>query len=152
MEAITPVYNTYFDVQMALAKDDLDAARKAGASLATTVERVDMSRFSRTGHGRWMELAKKLTVQSDRIKNAEDIKVARDGFFYLSQAIIELHKSFSHIGQESFYLTHCPMARDGDGAYWLQKKDIVWNSFYGEAMLRCGSIDEELTSISKGNN
>jgi Cu(I)/Ag(I) efflux system membrane fusion protein len=36
------------------------------------------------------------------------------------------------------------MARDNAGAYWLQEENIVWNSFYGEAMLRCGEIKQEL--------
>jgi Cu(I)/Ag(I) efflux system membrane fusion protein len=151
MEAIGPVYIAYFDIQMALAKDDLEAANKAGVNLTATIKNVDMSTFSRSGHGRWMGLAKKIAQQSDRIKNAKDIEVARDGFFHLSKAIIELHKSFAHIGEESYYLTHCPMARDGEGAYWLQQEDIVWNSFYGDAMLRCGSIDEELPPHSEGN-
>jgi Cu(I)/Ag(I) efflux system membrane fusion protein len=149
-EALVPVYNRYFEVQMALAKDDLANAKKAGADLSTAIKNVDMSVFSRNGHGRWMELSKKLTKHADRISDAKDIKVARDGFFYLSEATIDLHESFGHAGKESFYLTHCPMARDGDGAYWLQTENIVWNSFYGESMLRCGSIKETLASTAEG--
>jgi hypothetical protein len=42
------------------------------------------------------------------------------------------------------------MARDGDGAFWLQTEDIVWNSFYGKSMLRCGSIESTLASIPEG--
>jgi hypothetical protein len=42
------------------------------------------------------------------------------------------------------------MARQGDGAYWLQAEDIVWNSFYGESMQRCGSIKDTLPSIGEG--
>jgi Cu(I)/Ag(I) efflux system membrane fusion protein len=151
-EALLPVYTAYFDVQMELAKDDLGGARKAGTNLAGKVEKVDMSLFSRAGHDRWMGIAKELRKQSGRIAAAEDIKTARDGFFFLSKSIIGAHESFGHSGTSDFYLTHCPMARDGDGAYWLQKEDIVWNSFYGESMLRCGSIDDTLKAESKGGN
>ena len=149
-EALAPVYNAYFDIQMALAKDDLDGAKKAGANLSTATANVDMSVFSRSGHGRWMELSKKMIMQAGRISNAKDITLARDGFFYLSEATIELHGSFRHTGKKNYYLTHCPMARDGDGAYWLQTEDIVWNSFYGASMLRCGSIKETLASAVEG--
>ncbi|NIM65840.1 MAG: DUF3347 domain-containing protein [Candidatus Latescibacteria bacterium] len=149
-EAMVPVYNQYFDVQMALAKDDLEGATKAGTRLITAIKSVNISVFSRSGHGRWMELSKKLTKHADRISSAKDIKVARDGFFYLSEATIDLHQSFGHAGKEDYYLTHCPMAREGDGAYWLQTENIVWNSFYGESMLRCGSIKETLASTAEG--
>jgi Cu(I)/Ag(I) efflux system membrane fusion protein len=149
-QALVPVYNAYFDIQMALAGDDLEGAREAGANLSTALKNVDMSVFSRTGHDRWMELSKKMAKQADRISTAKDITLARDGFYYLSEATIELHGSFGHTGKENYYLTHCPMARDGDGAYWLQTEDIVWNSFYGASMLRCGSIKDTFTAVREG--
>jgi Cu(I)/Ag(I) efflux system membrane fusion protein len=148
--ALEPVYGAYFDVQMALATDNLDGAMEAGRNLVGAIRAVDMSVFSRSGHERWMDFAKQLTEQASRISNARDIKIARDGFFYLSEKIIGVHRSFGHAGGEDFYLTHCPMARQGDGAYWLQKEDIVWNSFYGESMQRCGSIEERLASNDEG--
>jgi Cu(I)/Ag(I) efflux system membrane fusion protein len=149
--ALSPVYAAYFDVQMALATDDLAGARKAGAALADNAEGVDMSIFSRAGHDRWMALAKELHKQAGRVAAAEDIKTARDGFFFLSKSIIGAHESFGH-SDGAFYLTHCPMARDGDGAYWLQKEDVVWNSFYGESMQHCGSIEETLEAESGGDS
>jgi Cu(I)/Ag(I) efflux system membrane fusion protein len=146
-EALTSVYQSYFEVQMALAKDDLDAAVTAGAAVTKAVKQVDISAFSRKGHARWMELAKAISDRSQRISKSKDIESARDGFFYLSQAIIDLHKSFGHASDEdTYYLTFCPMARDGKGAHWIQTVDVVWNSFYGEAMLRCGEIKGPLIS------
>ncbi|MDH3215416.1 MAG: efflux RND transporter periplasmic adaptor subunit [Candidatus Krumholzibacteria bacterium] len=149
-EALTPLYAAYFDVQMALAKDELEDTRSAGKELSAAIKNVDMSVFSRKGHSRWMELSKKLSPQANRISTAENIKIARDAFFYLSEATIGLHQSFGHATDHDFYLTHCPMARDGDGAYWLQKEDVVWNSFYGRSMLRCGSIKTTQSPGSEG--
>ena len=77
--------------------------------------------------------------------------MARDGFYDLSRAVIELHDSFGHAaGEADFYLTFCPMARNGKGAHWIQTVDVVWNSFYGEAMLRCGEIKQTLASNPNG--
>jgi Cu(I)/Ag(I) efflux system membrane fusion protein len=149
-KALEPVYDRYFDVQMALAKDDMAKAKKAGAGLAAAVKGVDMSVFSHDGHGVWMPLSERLSKYAGRVSAAKDVKEARDGFFYLSQAVIELHRSFGHEGKAKYYLTHCPMARGGDGADWLQKEDIVWNSFYGESMQRCGSIKEAAVSTGDG--
>jgi Cu(I)/Ag(I) efflux system membrane fusion protein len=149
-EGLIPVYNRYFDIQIALAKDDANAAMKAGEGLSAALESVDMSVFSRSGHKHWMELSRSMLEQADRIATATDIELARDAFFHLSQATIELHKRFGHSGKASYFLAHCPMTRDANGAYWLQTEDIVWNSFYGASMLRCGSIKDTLAPMSEG--
>lgn len=142
--ALNPVYDAYFNVQMALAKDDLKAAKKAGAEVTAAVKNVGETVFSRVGQGRWLDLSQKIAKQGEVISKAKDLTQARDGFFYLSQAVIDLHNNFGHSGDRNFYLTHCPMARDGGGADWLQTENIVWNSFYGASMLRCGSIEGTL--------
>ncbi len=151
-KALLPVYTDYFGVQMALARDDLVGAQKAGASLAENAEKVDMSIFSRTGHDRWMRLATELRKQAGRIAAAEDIKTARDGFFFLSESIIETHRSFGHSGEDTYYMTHCPMARDGDGGFWLQTTDTVRNPYYGESMQNCGSVEETLEAETEGDS
>ena len=60
-----------------------------------------------------------------------------------------MHDTFGHAGDSTYYLTFCPMARDKAGAWWLQTADTVWNSFYGEKMLRCGEIKQPLPSGDK---
>ena len=146
--AFTPVYDAYFDVQMALAKDDLAAARKAGGVLAAELERQKGAGLSRAGHEKWRSLRGPLVESAGIIAKADDIAAARDAFFHLSDNLIELHANFGHTGTGSFYLTFCPMAREGGGAFWLQTVDVVWNSFYGAEMLRCGTIEKELPSRS----
>jgi len=140
--AIAPLYTVYFGVQMALAKDDLPGAKTAADTLAQATAGVDMALFEGEAHMRWMELSKIIATRAKAIAGAKDIEAARDGFFYLSSAVIEMERAFGHSGKEKHYLTHCPMARGGDGAYWLQTVDTVWNSFYGDRMLRCGSVEE----------
>jgi Cu(I)/Ag(I) efflux system membrane fusion protein len=148
---LTPVYDAYFGIQMALANDDLGKSGAAAAEMSTAIDKLDMSVFSRSGHRVWMELSAKMAKQATRVAKAKDITIARDGFFFLSEAAIELHKNFGHADDRTYYLTFCPMARDGDGAYWLQTEDTVWNSFYGESMLRCGSTKEAVMSGAEGD-
>jgi Cu(I)/Ag(I) efflux system membrane fusion protein len=151
-QVLTPVYDAYFEVQMALAKDDLAAARESARDIADAVKNVDMKVFSPAGHDRWMEQSKELSKQAGGIAKADDIKTARGAFFYLSKVTIALHEGVGHAGNQPYNLTHCPMARDGDGAFWLQTADIVWNPYYGESMQRCGSIKETLEGESEGDD
>jgi Cu(I)/Ag(I) efflux system membrane fusion protein len=41
------------------------------------------------------------------------------------------------------------MARDGEGAYWLQDNDDLLNPYFGSSMLYCGSV-REMYSASSG--
>ncbi|MBU0983952.1 MAG: efflux RND transporter periplasmic adaptor subunit [candidate division Zixibacteria bacterium] len=136
--ALGPVYDAYFAVQMALAKDTLDDAVAGAGQLKEAIDAVDMHLFSAAGHMRWMALSADLKTTAATIEQSNDIGTARDGFYHLSLAAIKLQETFGHGADSDYYLTYCPMARDNAGAYWLQTEPMVWNSFYGAAMLRCG--------------
>jgi Cu(I)/Ag(I) efflux system membrane fusion protein len=142
--ALTPVYTAYFEVQMALAGDNLEAAGTAAGDVGDKIAQVDMSLFSRDGHNTWMELSKKLSEQAATIAGSDDIEAARKGFYNLSNTIIELHDVFGHADDRDYFLTFCPMANNNKGALWLQTVDTVYNSFYGASMLRCGEIKKGL--------
>ena len=147
-KALEPVYTVYLDIWEALAGDDLDGAGKSGGELLSAVKNVDMTVFAGPAHAIWMESSKSISEFADGIANAKDMKAARNAFYGLSNATIELHRIFGHTGSRSFYLSFCPMARDGDGAYWLQNHDELLNPFYGASMLHCGSIEEKYEAIS----
>jgi Cu(I)/Ag(I) efflux system membrane fusion protein len=149
-KALAPVYDAYFEVRVALAADDLDVAKNAAAAFSAAIRKVDMSVFTGKGHMRWMDLSKSLSESADRITKAKDIDAARDAFFHLSKSTIDLHGDFGHTGNRSFYLSFCPMARDGDGAYWLQENDELRNPYYGASMLYCGSVKKTFTAVSGG--
>jgi Cu(I)/Ag(I) efflux system membrane fusion protein len=142
--ALTPLYDAYFDTQMALANDELDRAKKGFAELAGRIGSTDMGLFAGEAHEPWMKMSGALAEAGGKGKSAKDIETARDAFFRVSLAIIDLHDAFGHATGDKYYLVFCPMARDNEGAHWLQKEDAVWNPFYGESMLRCGEIKQEL--------
>lgn len=144
VESLEQVYSPYFDLQMALADDDLDAAVAAFEQVEAGVGDVDMSLFEGDAHMTWMKLSETLREQSTTGKTAEDMEAARDAFYHISKAVIELHNAFGHVSDINYYLTFCPMARDNQGAFWLQTVDTVYNPFYGDMMLRCGEIKATL--------
>lgn len=142
--ALSQVYDPYFDLQMALADDNLEAAISAFAEIESGVGSVDMSLFDGDAHMTWMRLSEAISDRSATGRAAEKIEDARDAFYYVSKAMIELHDAFKHSSDMNYYLTFCPMARGNKGAYWLQTIDTVYNSFYGASMLRCGVIKSAL--------
>ena len=102
-----------------------------------------MSVFKHPVHDFWMDVSSKIVKYSSEGGRSKDIAAARNTFYHLSKAVIELHDRIGH-SDGDFYLTFCPMARDNAGAFWIQEVDTVYNSFYGAVMLRCGSIEKKL--------
>jgi Cu(I)/Ag(I) efflux system membrane fusion protein len=147
--ALEPVYARYFEVQAALADDDHAGSKSAAVVLGEAVSDVDMNLFSSRGHERWMDIMRSMKSAAERMSESDDIVGARDGFFHLSNAVIDLEDSFGHAGDKNYYLAFCPMAEDNAGAYWLQTDDVIWNSFYGASMLRCGEIKKTLPPHGK---
>ncbi len=147
-QALEPLFNAYFELQMGLALDDLQRAKVAAGAVADAQAAVALSLFTGEGHMLWMKYTEVIGKEARRLSNAESFEQARDAFFYLSDAMIELHESFGHAEGRNYYLTYCPMARDNKGAFWLQTVDTVWNSFYGDAMLRCGEIRDTLEPVA----
>jgi Cu(I)/Ag(I) efflux system membrane fusion protein len=142
LATLTPVYDAYFAIQMALADDDLMPAKKSYGRLKEKVQSVDMNPFSGEAYEYWMKIYQILTAESQAGSDSPNLEKAREYFYGLSKAIINLHDRFGHAADENYYLTFCPMADSNKGAFWLQDKDTVYNSFYGQAMLRCGSIEK----------
>ena len=151
-QALTPIYNAYFDAQMALANDDLSTARSAFARLAEDAESVPMQLFEGEAHDLWMKRSRQLAENARNGSTAGGFDQARASFREVSAAVIDLHAAFGHSGDQDFFLTFCPMAFDNEGAFWLQREDIVWNSFYGEQMLRCGTIKDTLATAAASSH
>jgi Cu(I)/Ag(I) efflux system membrane fusion protein len=45
---------------------------------------------------------------------------------------------------ETLYVQKCPMANSNKGAVWLSTEKEVKNPYYGDTMLTCGSVIEEI--------
>ncbi len=143
LKELEPVYDTYFDLQMALAADDHAKTVTAFKELEKKTGDVDMTLFRGPAHNIWMDLSSKIVKYSAEGGKSKDIEAARNSFYHLSKPVIELQDRIGH-SDGDFYLTFCPMARDNTGAFWIQEVDTVYNSFYGAVMLRCGSIEKKL--------
>ncbi len=150
LAALEPVYAAYFNVQASLAGDNLEKATEGYKNLSATVKRVNMELFKGNSHMDWMKISLSIVQAADSGAGATDIAVSRDAFYCLSNAMIDLQKTFGHTGNEEHYLAFCPMARDKAGAYWLQTDKTINNSYYGAKMLRCGSIKQEFAGTREG--
>ena len=148
--ALSPIYDAYFAIQMALANDNLNRSVEGFRALGQKAADVDINLFSGDKRESIKTFLGDISGPAARGAGSKNIEEARDAFYHLSRSVIGLHDAFGHSDNRDYYLTFCPMARNNAGAYWLQTENIVWNSFYGDRMLRCGEIRKSLPPQSSG--
>ena len=109
----------YVTAQEALANDNLEVAQAA---------LVQLSRSAK----------KSIGILAEKAAAASTIKNVRSAFKNLSNAVIQTQSL-----PEGFAIAYCPMAFDGNGAQWIQRRgpELI-NPYLGASMLNCGVFKE----------
>lgn len=127
-EASKAVYQHYIHLKTALVKSDAKEAQSGASALKTALNNA--------GNKKGADLASKIAA-------ASDIKIQRDNFDALTAEVEAVIKS-SGLKSGKIYKQFCPMAKNGDGAYWLASEADIKNPYYGDEMLNCGEVKEEI--------
>ncbi len=92
--------------------------------------------------------ATKMPGVQQRVKEmaaATDLEVQRTYFDSLSVALYDHIKTQPTIAQ-TLYKQYCPMAFDSRGAFWLSANREIENPYFGDEMLNCGRVEEEMVA------
>ncbi|MEJ5365402.1 MAG: efflux RND transporter periplasmic adaptor subunit [Desulfosoma sp.] len=138
------VMDAYLQVHEALAADKTQEALKAAAKIRTAVDQLDMALLQGDAHMMWMRDQENIRTALGHMEASKDLDALRTGFAGLSESIAVLARDFGLGADRPLYLIKCPMAFDGQGAFWLQPDDTVRNPYYGARMLGCGEVQEIL--------
>ncbi|MCB9280217.1 MAG: efflux RND transporter periplasmic adaptor subunit [Lewinellaceae bacterium] len=141
--AIRLLFDRYFPLKDALVKDDLTTAKKQATDLKKAFDKTGMNLFSGEGHNHWMQHSAAAVDALGKITVAGDIEEARKFFKPLSGQMVELAKAFGPFG-ETVYVQHCPMADNNTGADWLSLDEQILNPYFGDKMLKCGSVTDKI--------
>ncbi len=126
-ENVAAVWQAYNKVRLALVASDAVKAKQEAANLAIIFD----------------ESNAKLKSSAGAIAATEDLKAQRTAFSQFSNAVEGYFKGTLNSG--TLYKQHCPMAFDGKGADWFSDEASIKNPYYGDQMLRCGSVTATLT-------
>ncbi|MET4082827.1 hypothetical protein ABIB40_002791 [Pedobacter sp. UYP30] len=91
------------------------------------------------------EGCEKDATMADNIAKSDNVEAQRVEFTHLSTDLIALFKN-AELSAGTIYVQHCPMANKGDGGDWLSANKEVKNPYYGDKMLKCGSVVDEIKS------
>ena len=137
------VYDSYINLKNALVKDDSQKASKEAKEMQTNMSQVDMKLLTNnTAHNQWMSLENEIKKGATAISSATTINEQRTHFKPLSSNFIKAIQVFGV--NEKVFVEFCPMADNNNGAYWLSKQEQILNPYYGDAMLKCGSVKQTI--------
>lgn len=141
-EAIRELVAATFTITEALAADDAAKASQAVAGLqeaGAAMQEVEVP-------DALVERVEHLNTAVAGFNTEAGIEQYRQALDALSAALIDLLKAAHVEGLGAAYRAYCPMAFDNRGASWLTPEERVLNPYFGDRMLRCGSIEETLSA------
>lgn len=136
-QTTAPALTAYYQVKDALVATDAAKAKTSAAALVAALDKVDAAKLTATDK-KALATAK---TNALAIGKSTSVDAQRKQFDGLSSGMIALAKATK---PAKTYVQFCPMAAEGKGAFWLSDKREVRNPYYGDKMLKCGSVKEEI--------
>jgi Cu(I)/Ag(I) efflux system membrane fusion protein len=154
-DAASPVRNlvdAYLRLSQALAEDEAGDAATAADGLAEALREVEDAELPAAVDEVWARQVEPLQEGMGQLVDADDLEAVRVGFEPVSIAMLALARAVHIEGVGPLYRAHCPMAFDFRGASWLTRERAILNPYFGESMLRCGTIEETLSIDEPGGH
>lgn len=123
------IFTQYVDLKNALVNSDSVSAQKSAGLLKNSLAAYK-------GCEPTADVAGKIAESNNLVSQRKDFTV-------LSADLIALLKN-AEIEKGTIYVQHCPMANKGDGGDWLSTEKEIKNPYYGNEMLECGRVAEEI--------
>ncbi|MCM4162227.1 MULTISPECIES: DUF3347 domain-containing protein [unclassified Arenibacter] len=121
------IFQHYIHIKTALVNSDIAEAQSGARMLIENTDNV----------------ALKSTASS--IADTDDIEIQRKAFSEVTAQIEPLLKKSLSSGE--IYKQFCPMAFNNAGGYWLSNDKLIQNPYYGQKMLKCGTITETIEKL-----
>lgn len=134
---------TYLRVKDDLVKTNAKASSTHAVELAKQLEKMQNLKLPAEAVTFWKTQQDALRQHVARIKASTDVEAQRVQFDFVSQLLINTFKVFGS-GKAALYVQHCPMAFNNRGADWLSKEEKILNPYFGDEMLNCGFVKENV--------
>lgn len=131
-EPAQKILSAYLNVKDALVETDGEAASESAGTLVAALNKMEG------------ELIDKIRFDAEHIAETKEASHQRDHFNTLSDNIYQWVKA-NGTNEATLYRQYCPMAFNNQGAFWLSSSKEILNPYFGDRMLRCGSVKETIT-------
>ncbi len=138
--------NSYLKLKNDLVNSDTNAATESIHQLDKSLSEVDMTLVKEESHEYWMKINQALQTHVDLLKERKDIEEQRRQFSFISNQLIQSLRVYG-VDNAKYYVQYCPMAFDNEGAEWLSQEDYVKNPYFGDKMMKCGTVQETISIL-----
>jgi Cu(I)/Ag(I) efflux system membrane fusion protein len=118
-------------------------APQVAKQLLGYLKEVDVEVLDEPAKSYWSEQTRALASHLDKLNQAVKIEPQREQFSFVSNLLIEMIQVLGH-GESTYYIQHCPMAFNDQGADWLSTEETIRNPYFGDKMLKCGILESVL--------
>jgi hypothetical protein len=118
----------YMTLKDALVSSDVAVAKTTATELSTSLTSEKMD--------------EKMIEAANLIASSDDLNSQRAAFKTITDGLIEALKANKIV--EGVFVQYCPMAFDNTGANWISMSEEIRNPYYGDMMLKCGKVTEQL--------
>jgi hypothetical protein len=140
---IKKLADDYLLVKNALTNEKAGEAGTASKSMYESIKGFDKSLLTAEQKKIYDQNEEDLREHAEHIsKSTGDIAHQREHFSMMSEDMYSLVKAFG--AGKTLYHDHCPMANENKGAMWLSESKEIKNPYFGEKMMTCGSVEEEI--------
>ncbi|MGW9686780.1 efflux RND transporter periplasmic adaptor subunit [Flagellimonas sp. 2504JD1-5] len=135
-EAVLPFYLKLKDALVA------SNAHQTSKEAKVTLEGLKKIDLSSTGSMEKAHVNKSIEML-EAIANKENLENQRTHFVILNENMVAIANNLDSL-DDTIYVQKCPMANNNKGAVWLSAENEIRNPYYGDKMLKCGSVVEVL--------
>lgn len=127
-EATANVFNAYIKLKTALVNTNSTIASAAGMVLMQQLKEAK---------------ADQETLNSiEALVLSNDVEAQRKEFVTITASVEKMLEGALESG--TVYKQFCPMAFGNTGAYWLSNSKEIQNPYFGDKMLKCGRVADEI--------
>lgn len=123
------IYTDYLALKNALVATKANEAKTAAQTIAEKLKNYSG--------------CENTAIIANKIASSQDIAEQRKQFTALSTDVIALFKH-ADLASGTIFVQHCPMANKGEGGDWLSSEKKIQNPYYGDEMMECGAVVEEI--------
>ena len=122
------VVSGYLDIKNALVASNAENAKAAAVALLEVIDATNMPVMQQ---------------QTKEMAAATDLEMQRIYFDSLSVALYKRVEDLPS-GYQTLFKQYCPMAFNNRGAFWLSSNREIENPYFGDQMMNCGQVEEEI--------
>lgn len=142
-QQLATIFTSYVVMKDAFVASNGEAIKQEADKVMNAIGRADITLLTGAAKNDWMTYQQSLKNNLKAIQGSADIEGQRTAFKIFSEYLYKTIKAYG-LGGTIAYYEYCPMAFNNSGAYWLSDNAEIRNPYFGDKMLNCGSVEEEL--------